>query len=100
MLDLSFGLLLSAWVFFIYGSICIVSVIFTFFLDTYFKIDGKLNSVVVDFPFFVTILDRIYIDWVDIWMTQHNKIIGLILIWLSLVDMQSCFNIINQIVFY
>ena len=98
--DGGLGLLLSAWVFFVYGTVCIISTIFTFSLETYFKIDRKLNLIVLDLPLFITILDRIYIDSIDIWMTRHNKIIGPLLILLSLLDMQSCFNIINHFIFY
>lgn len=97
--DVGLGLLLSAWVFFLYGSVCIVSTIFTFSLETYFKIDKKLNLIVIDLPLFVTILDRIYIDTVDIWMLRNNKIIGPFLIILSLIDMQSGFDIINKLTF-
>jgi len=96
--DGTFGLLLSAWVFFIYGTICIICVIFTFSLETYYKINKTLNLIVFNFPSLVTILDRIYIDWLDVWMERHNKTVGPFLIVFSLIDMQSCFNIINQII--
>lgn len=82
--------------FFIYGTICIMSVIFTFSLETYYKIDNRLNLIVIAIPFLITIFDTIYIDWIDIWMSRHNKICGPLLIFFSLFDMQSCFNIINH----
>ena len=94
------GLLLSSWVFFIYGTVCIISIIFTFSLETYFKIDKKLNLIILDLPLFITVLDRIYIDWVDFWMLRHNKIIGPFLILVSLIDMHSCLNIIKRIALY
>lgn len=94
----AFGLVLSAWVFFIYGAICIICVIFTFAFETYYKINNTFNLIVFNFPIFITVLDRIYIDCLDVWMERHNKIVGPFLIALSLIEMQSGFNIINQII--
>ncbi|MDD5155873.1 MAG: hypothetical protein PHF11_05255 [Candidatus Omnitrophica bacterium] len=94
------GLILNAWVLLIYGGVCLISIIFTFSLETYFKIDRKLNFIVLDLPLFVTILDKIYIDCIEFWMLRHNRIIGPFLIMISLTDMYWCFSIVNRITAY
>lgn len=91
-----FNLLLTFLIFFIYGSICIVSVIFTFSLETYCKIEARLNLDVFSTPVILNPLER-NINWVDVWMLEHNKIIGPILTILSLVDLKLWFNLINLI---
>ena len=87
-----FDLLLSIVIFFIYGSICIISLIFTFSLETYKKIDEALNLEI----FFwrpINLLD-INIDYFDQWLIRHHRIIGPILVILSLLDLKLSFEII------
>jgi hypothetical protein len=86
---------LNFMLFFIYGSICIVSTLFTFFLDTYRKIDETLNLDVFITPF-KSPLDR-EIDFFNVWLTNHNRIVGPILILISLVDLKFWFDFINTV---
>jgi len=85
-------LLLSIIVFLIYGTICLISLIFTFSLKTYLKIDEKLNFDIFSTPL-VNPLD-VNIDWFNEWLMDHNKIIGPILIYLSIVTLKTWFNIL------
>jgi len=90
----SLNLLLSIIIFLIYGSVCVLSIIFTFFLDTYLKINDELNleffSSQITNP-----LEGTYIDTFDQWVVKNNKIIGPILILLSVIDMKFLFWIVN-----
>ncbi len=89
----TFNLLLSGWILIIYGTICILCIIFTFSLELFLKIEEKLS-----FSFFS---DRILsplnrsIDWFNAWLMKYNGISGLLLILLSLVDLKLAFYIIN-----
>lgn len=89
--------LLSAVVFFIYGSICVVSTIFTFFIESYHKLDERLKMNVLSLKI-LTPLDS-DIDIVDTWLFEHNKVVGPLLILLCLVDMKLTFNILNSLWF-
>lgn len=90
-----FNLLLSVWLFFIYCTVCIISIIFTFSLQIYLRIEEKLN-----FSLFLnrilTPLDR-NIDFIDVWLMKYNKITGTILILLSLLDIKLAFDIVNKL---
>ncbi len=90
-----FNLVLSGIVFFVYGAICGISIIFTFFLDIYLKIDERLNAYIM--PSSVAAIFEINIKWLDDWCFNHNKIIGPILIVLSLIDLRLFFDIINKL---
>jgi len=86
--------LLSTIIFLIYGTICIISLIFTFSLDTYNNIDEKLNLEILSTQV-VTVLDT-NINFLEIWIMNHNKIVGPLLTALSLIDMKLFFNIIRD----
>jgi hypothetical protein len=87
--------LLSAIVFFIYGTICLISLVFTFSIDTYNSLDEKLKLEIFSSPI-TTPLDK-SVNIVDNWILENNKIFGPLLIALSLVDMKLFFNIIGMI---
>ena len=87
--------LLSAIVFFIYGTICLISLIFTLSIDTYNSIDEKLKLEILSSPI-TTPLDK-SINIVDNWILENNKVFGPLLTVLSLVDMKLFFNIIGMI---
>lgn len=87
-----FDLLFSGIVFFIYGIICIISVIFTFSLPFFRKIDEFLS---------LQILARtslksweLNINQFDILMKKHNLLIGPLLIVLSILDIKFWLDII------
>ncbi|MFA5411500.1 MAG: hypothetical protein WC321_06575 [Candidatus Omnitrophota bacterium] len=85
--------LLSVFMVSFYGIICLVCLIFTFSLDGYRKINDRLN---VDI-FSVNILNPLArnIDWFDAWIMSNHKIIGPILILLSLLEMRAGFYLLD-----
>ena len=89
---MGFDMLLNSIVFFIYSSVCIISIIFTFSLDAYIKIDEKLNLDIFSNPIITSL--EIKIDWFDKWAMQHNKVLGPILIILSMIDLKIIFTLI------
>lgn len=84
----------NAIVIFIYGSICLLSIIFTFFIETYRKIDEKLKWEI----FSIRIINPLEqnINVIDELFMRNNKILGAILILLSLVDLQLWLRLISQ----
>lgn len=86
------GLLLSLIVFCIYGSICLIALVFTFSLDTYIKIHDALNFNLFSSPILSPIEKSI--DWFDTWAMKNNIILGPVLIVLSLIDLRLFFEII------
>jgi len=89
------NLLFSFLVFLIYASVCGIAIIFTFFPDIYVKIDEKLNLDVVTARVLTPL--ELNIDWFDDWLMTHNKIIGPILILLSMVDLKLFFQILSSV---
>jgi len=89
----AYDFILSAIVFSIYAPICLISIIFTFFLDTYIKIHETLNFPVFSTPIILSPIER-SIDWFDNWAMKNNKIIGPFLIILSIYDIKSFFDLI------
>lgn len=87
-------LFLCLLVFSVYGPICIVTIIFTFSLETYVKIHTALDFNVISTPI-INPLER-GIDWFDNWAISHHKIIGPILIVLSITDLKSLLELINS----
>ena len=90
-----FNLLLSGWIFLIFSTTCIISIIFTFSLPIYLMIEEKLK--------FCIFSDRIFaplnrsIDWFNVWLMKYNKITGAVLILLSLVDLKLAFDIVGML---
>lgn len=77
-------LLLSIAVFAVYGFIFIMAIFFTFFLETYIKIEDMFKLHVVSSRIITPL--EIDIDWFNHWALKHNKIVGVFLIALSLID--------------
>ncbi|MBM3245560.1 MAG: hypothetical protein FJZ15_07215 [Candidatus Omnitrophica bacterium] len=86
---------LSAIVFFIYGSICILSLIFMFSIDAYRKIEGRADFTILSTPEANPILQR-RIDIIDLWLIRNHTLVGLILVVLSIIDLKLWFQIINS----
>ncbi len=90
-----FNLLLSGWLFLIYCTICIISIVFTFSLQTYLRIEEKLNFCIFANRI-LSPLDR-DIEFINAWLMKYNKITGTVLILLSCLDMKLCFDIVNKL---
>jgi len=88
-------ILLSTIIFLVYGTICVISLIFTFSLETYNKIDEKLNLEIFS-SHIVTILDT-NINFIEVWIMNHNRIFGPLLTILSLIDLKLFFDIIRNV---
>jgi hypothetical protein len=88
-------LTLNFLVIFIYGAICIISIIFTFFIDTYHKVDETLNLKIISGRALTPLEENI--NLIDNWLIEHHKIVGPILICLSLFDMKLFLGIIKLI---
>lgn len=87
-------LLFKSIVFFIYGIITVVAIIFTFSLDAYRKIDEKLNLNIILTPIIINPLER-NIKSFDAWLMEHNRTVGPLLVILSIVDLKLWLDIIN-----
>jgi len=88
-------ILLSTSIFLIYGTICVISLIFTFSLETYNMIDEKLNLEIFS-SHIVTILDT-NINFIEVWIMNHNRVVGPLLTILSLIDLKLFFDIIRNV---
>ncbi len=93
-MDNPFTLIISAIIFAMYGISCIVSLIFTFSLDTYRKIDETLNISVIQARALTAIERNSYV--IDDWLMANNRTAGPLLIALSLIDLKLSFDIINM----
>lgn len=85
--------MLSAIVFVIYGAIIMISLIFTFSIETYKKLDYKLNIELFSSSVLNPLAQNLEI--VDSWLIDHHKIAGPVLMILALIDLQMWFSIIN-----
>ena len=86
--------ILSTITFLIYGSVFIISLIFTISLDAYNKIDEKLNLVV--FSESVVIILDTNIDFFEVWLKKNNRIAGSVLVFLSGLDLKLFFDIFRN----
>lgn len=91
-----FPLLLSTATFVVYGSTCIISLVITLSPKTYQEINEMLSLNIITAPIIVNPIEK-EIDWIDSWFIRHNKIGGLILLTLSIIDLKSFFNIISNL---
>lgn len=89
----SFTMLFNSLIVFIYGSICIISAIFTFSIERYRKFDEILNLDIIASRF-LTPLD-INLEIIDEWLFAHNKSIGPVLILLSLLNAKLYFDVVK-----
>ena len=89
----AFVILCKLIVVFIYGSIFIISIIFTFFIDAYHRLEELLRLEFLS----VRIVNPLVrnSNFVNDWLVAHNKIIGPMLILVSLWDIFSIFRFIN-----
>lgn len=89
----SITILLKVFAFLIYGAICIISIMFTFFIEQYRKLDEIFNLDIINTKILTPL--EINIDIIDAWLIGHNRIVGPILIFLSLLDMKLYLDMVN-----
>jgi len=73
------------FVLFIYGAALIISIIFTFFINTFNRLNEILNVSFVSTKTLNPLESNV--DFLNEWLIARNKVIGPILILLSLLDM-------------
>lgn len=83
-------------IFFIYGATCLLSIIFTFSIDLYRRIEEKAHLEIFSEPI-INPLFASNINWFDAWIQEKHKIIGPIFILLSAIDLHFWFRFINLI---
>jgi RNAse (barnase) inhibitor barstar len=87
--------LIRAFVFFIYGSICAISILFTFSIDKYRKVDELLDLSILSSRI-LTPLDINLVTF-DAWLVKYHRVVGPILALLSIIDTKLSFDIINAL---
>ncbi|MFA5145668.1 MAG: hypothetical protein WC723_06690 [Candidatus Omnitrophota bacterium] len=92
---MAIDIILSAMVIFINLFICVIAIILTFFRDLYIKIDKKLNKTIFSTLFFPILDTKTY--YFDSWMFKYHKIIGPILLLVSLIDMLLFLTLIKNL---
>jgi hypothetical protein len=88
-------LLVGVIVTLIYVSVSLIILIFTFSLNTYQALSEKLNIGFFLNPETSIILDNININSFEIWLINHNKIVGPSLLILALFDLKSLLYIVQ-----
>jgi hypothetical protein len=79
--------LLTVLVYFLYGATFVISVLFTFFLDLYLRIEEILSFNLTQSAS-ANLGKTAHLF--DLWMVNHNKLIGPLLIVLSAYNMKFC----------
>lgn len=83
----------SGIIFFTYTVTCCLSIIFTFSIDLYRRIEEKAGLEIFSNPTLIPILEG-NIDFINEWIEENHRIIGPILIASSIVDLRLCLKII------
>jgi len=81
-------------VLFIYGAICILSIIFTFAIKAYIRLEDLLN---LEFFSQGTMNPlKMNVNLINDWLVAHHKIIGPVLILVSFLDIVMFFKILDS----
>jgi flagellar biosynthesis protein FlhB len=86
--------LLTVIVYFIYGATLAVTIIFTFFQDLYLKIE-EILSFNLGQSASASLGKNLHLF--DLWMINHNKIVGPVMIVLSALNMKFCLYLTKMI---
>ena len=89
-----FIFLVSTFIFIIYSVVCFLSVIFTFSLDTYRRIDAALNVNLFSVSILNPLMRHVYVF--ESWLMRHHKFAGLIMVASSIFDIKLAFDFINR----
>lgn len=87
-----FNLIFSIIIFAIFGTMFILSAFYTFFLETFRKIDEILKVDLIPACILTPLEENI--SWVDAWLMSNNKIVGPILLLLCAIDIKFSLEII------
>jgi hypothetical protein len=89
-----FELFLRGAVLLVYGSIIMVSTIFTFSLEAYRRLDECLGMGFFNERIISPVIEG-NINAIDDWLIAHNRLIGPWLILISFIDIVAFFKIID-----
>ena len=89
------GLIVSVVIFIIYSGACIISIIFTFSIETYRKIDELVNLSIMTDSILIPIVEQ-KINKFDLWAMEHHRFIGALLIIFSLLNLKLAFSLVNS----
>ncbi len=90
-----FDFILGIIVTFICTAVCGIGILFTFFLDIYLALDKKASWWII--PSLILTRMEKDINGFDQWLKSKHKIVGPLLIILSLVGLKMFFNLIDKI---
>lgn len=85
-------MLVSLILFVIYSIIMVITVIFTFFLNSYKNMDEKLKIELIP-SYTLTPIEQ-NINTIDEWLIRHNKLVGPILMALCALDIKLSFDLL------
>jgi len=90
----SFNFILSATILCLYGTIFVISLIFTLWPEAYRAIDAAVQVNLIT-PRTLTPLERnIYL--LDDWLMRNHKLVGPLLTLLSVIDLKLFLDLINR----
>lgn len=90
----SFIILCKFIVLFIYGTICILSIFFTFAIEAYIRLEDLLNLEFLSQGTMNPL--KMNVNLINDWLVAHHKIIGPMLMFVSFLDIVMFFNILNS----
>lgn len=88
--------LLRGLIFFVYGSIILISLIFSLSLDAYLKIENCFKSEIIPALISLSPLEK-NIDFLNDWLMCRNKVTGPILIFFSLLAGKLFSDILDRL---
>jgi hypothetical protein len=89
------SLFCKSLILFLYGSVFVLSILFTFYEEHYNRITQLLNLEFLSFKILTPLERNIYI--IDDWVAENKKITGPVLIFFSLCELVLLLNIIDEL---
>ncbi len=89
-------ILINWIILFTYSATCLLTVIFTFSIDLYRRIEEKANLEILSDPI-INPLSGGNLNWLDAWLQENHKIVGPILAFFSVIDLRFWVKFINVI---
>jgi len=96
-MEFLYYLLLNVFIFVLYGGACLLSLIFTISLDTYSRLDEKLNLEIFPNPV-ITPMDA-EMNSFSLWLAKYHRVVGSLLVFFSLLSLKSIFILVNYFLF-
>ena len=90
------GIIMSTATLIIYTSTCFLCLLLAFFREKYLEIESAVDMDIFRGPSLSPILE-VNINWLHDWLLLHNRPIGVIFAFLSVVDIKLSFWVISRI---